>query len=159
MIIFRCTARVRRRFGFPNADPTTAPTARLGDWYANLLNVGTGRWVLCLSELSLLPVLIPARNSEFPHRFPEYLEAVLAGIGAPSDVTARETSLCSEWHVGKTRDRSLLGSMNDFSFNFETALGRGLSAEEAAIDLSGMPCGPLEWRFPREAALTLLGGD
>jgi len=49
--------------------------------------------------------------------------------------------------------------MNDFSFNFETALRRGLSSEEAAIDLSGMPCGPLEWRFPREAALTLLGCD
>ncbi len=115
--------------------------------------------MLCLSELSLLPVLIPARNSEFPYRFAEHLEAVLAGIGTPADVAAHEVSLCSDWQVGKTQHRSILGSMNDFSFNFETALRRGLSAEEASIDLSGMPCGPLEWGFPREAALTLLGCD
>ena len=159
MITFRCTARVRQRFGFPSDDSRIPPTARLGDWYTNLLNVGSARWVLCLSELALLPVLVPARNADFPNRFSECLLVVLEGIGTPPDVAAHEASLCAEWRIGKTRSRSILGSMNDFSFNFENALRDGLSPEAAAIDLAGMPCGPLRWRFPGEAALRLLGCD
>ncbi len=157
MITFRCTARVRKRFNLSVQENLPPATARLGDWYVNLLNFGSARWVLCLSELSLLPVVVPARNAEFPGRFPEYLRRTLIGIGVPADVAEAEAGQCCEWRVGKTASPSILGSMNDFVFNFQAAFHHGLDAEAAAIDLSGMPCGPLDWRYPNEAACRLLG--
>ena len=162
MITFRCTARVRKRFSLSLEEDPPPPTARLGDWYTNLLNFGNARWVLCLSELSLLPVVVPARNADFPSRFPEYLRRILVGIGVPAEVAHAEANDCSEWRFGKTASRSILGSMNDFVLNFQTAFYHGLDAEAAAIDLAGMPCGPLNWRFPNEAARQLLdcaGGE
>ena len=119
LITFRCTGRVRKRFKFSDAEAQEPPTSRLGDWYANLLNVGSQRWVLCVNERSLLPVLVPARNSEFPHMFPEYLLKALRGIGIPASEATAESDECRLWRVGKTQSRSILGSMNDFSFSFK----------------------------------------
>lgn len=155
MVTFHCTQKTRRRFGFEVEAPVE-PTGQLGNWYANLLNVGTGRWVVCISERSLLPVLVPARNSEFPPRFPSYLERVLRGIGVPPSVAERESLACAEWTVAKTEDRSVLGSLNDFVYNFEVALRRGRSPESASIDLAGMPCSPLDYHFPDETTFELL---
>ena len=103
MVTFHCTQKARRRFGL-EANAPVDPTGRLGNWYANLLNVGSGRWVVCISERSLLPVLLPARNTEFPTRFPSYLDRVLEGIGVPPSVAERESSTCAEWTVAKTED-------------------------------------------------------
>ena len=61
MFTLRCTRRLLERFGEPAAD-VPAPTTVLGDWYANLLNVGRLRLVLCTSERTLLTVLVPAKD-------------------------------------------------------------------------------------------------
>ena len=57
MITFRCTKRVIERFRIEPVDDAPASTGILGDWYANLLNVGSQRLVLCVSERTLLPVI------------------------------------------------------------------------------------------------------
>ena len=57
MTVFRCTQRVLRRFKLTAIEPETTSTGVLGDWYANLLNFGPTRLVLCQSERSLLPVI------------------------------------------------------------------------------------------------------
>lgn len=155
MVTFHCTQKARRRFDFEAGTPID-PTGRLGNWYANLLNVDRSRCVLCISERSLLPVLVPARNSEFPARFLSYLERVLGELGVPPSVAAHESSTCAEWTVARTEDRSILGSLNDFACNFEVALRRGRSPEAASIDLAGMPCSPLEHVFPDRTAFQLL---
>ena len=156
MITLRCTGRVRKRFKLTVVDTDEVPTARLGDWYANLLNVGSQRWVMCVSERSLLPVLVPAKNSEFPHRLSVYVYEALRGIGVTESVAASEADECRDWRVAKTQSRSILGSMNDFSLHFKYVLASGASLDEAVRHVTEMPCGMLDWRYPSEAARELL---
>src|SRR5882672_4044257 len=77
VITFRCTKRVVERFRLEPVEEAPASTGILGDWYANLLNVGSQRFVLCVSERTLLPVILPARRDSFPGRFGEHLRPLL----------------------------------------------------------------------------------
>lgn len=45
MLVIRCTKQTVQRFKLTISDEPAASTGVLGDWYANLLNVGTSRWV------------------------------------------------------------------------------------------------------------------
>ena len=53
-------ARLRMK---PDVQAPPSPT-RLGDWYADTLNLGRERLVLCVSELTLLPVVVPALGAD-----------------------------------------------------------------------------------------------
>lgn len=148
---------MRRRFGLELADEERPGTNLLGDWYANLLNVERSRWVLCLSERSLLPVLVPARLAEFPIAFPTLLREVLVGIGIPNGVADEEVQLSTAWQFARTRNRQVLGSMNDFAFHFQIRLRKGDDPVTAAIKLADMPCSPLELGWPNRTTFALLG--
>ena len=56
MFTLRCTARLLKLVGASSA-VSAPPTTRLGDWYANIV-WGRPRVLLCVSERTLLPVLI-----------------------------------------------------------------------------------------------------
>jgi hypothetical protein len=152
MTVFRCTQRLAKRLRVPLADDALPSSGSLGDWYANVLNVGHSRHVLCLSERTLLPVILPARKSEFPDRFPRYLEAVLRHLdisGRHIECELRETR---EPVFAKTRSRPLLGSLNDFIFSASVFLERGDSPLEANLALAEMPSKVIGFAFPSEAA-------
>jgi len=149
---------VIRRFDLNlNADADTLPANRLGDWYANLVNIGPQRWVLCLSEKSNLPVLVPALRWEFPHAFPIHLGLVLRAIGVPADVAAQECDLSSSFRFGKTLSRSTLGSLNDMASHIDHELRHRNDPVAAAAALSEMPCRIPNVIFPGEAVFELLG--
>jgi hypothetical protein len=128
----------------------------LGDWYANSLNVGHSRYVLCLSTRTLLPVILPARKSEFPDRFPDYLAEILDLIGVPNRAIEREAAETAESIFAKTRNRSLLGSLNDFVFSASVYLQNGESVLEANLKLAEMPSKVIEFAFPSEVARAAL---
>lgn len=156
MIVLRCTHRVLKRFGLDAREPSVAGTDKLGCWYANLLNIGSARQVLCVSEETLLPVMIPARNSEFPARFGIYLEEVLVAIGIPTVAAAEEARTTDEYVVAKTANKSMLASMNDFvrcaRHRFEE-----IDRLEVVLRLAEMPVGVLSWGTPQEATCKLFG--
>ncbi len=63
MFTLRCTRTLLKRLrAQPNASPPP-PTTRLGDWYGNLLYTRPQQLVICVSERSLLPVVVPSRGS------------------------------------------------------------------------------------------------
>ena len=142
MFILRCTGRVQKRFGLKVAGEPQSSTTVLGSWYANLLNFGPQRHVLCISERTCLPVLVPARNAEFPHRLPEYVGEILGHLSIPRAAIELEMEEMSIMGVGKTRDRSLLGVMNDFVRMASYSLARE-SALETSLWLGQAPSGPL----------------
>jgi hypothetical protein len=152
VIVYRCTQRLAKRLRVALADDALPSTGVLGDWYANSLNVGHSRYVLCLSEPTLLPVILPARKSEFPGRFPHYLAEILDHIGVPSQAINREAAEVNEPVFAKTRNRSLLGSLNDFVFSASIFLQYGDSPLEANIKLADMPSKVIEFAFPSEVA-------
>jgi hypothetical protein len=158
MIVFRCTQRVVKRFKLRPSESPPPSSGLLGDWYVNLLNVGSSRLVLCLSERSLLPVILPARNEVFPRQFPEFLRGVLQGLQVPSEQVEAEVTAAGEVVFGKPRSRQVLGALNDFVFcaGFQIAKARSGNAPlEAALVLAEMPSKPIGYSSPDRVALSL----
>ena len=62
MVSLRCTAKLLERLGISKPGEPPEPTAALGDWCANIIFTPQGHYVLCVSERSLLPVMLSARD-------------------------------------------------------------------------------------------------
>ena len=133
------------------------PTNRLGNWYGNLFQVGPRKLVLCVSESTLLPVLLRGRTAEFPRTFTDELGKVLAGIGVPAAVVAEETAASEIAHFAKTSDRSVLGSMNDIMQVAKHWLRDREDLQETSLKLANMPSLVMDAVFPSEAARAALG--
>ena len=131
MVVFRCTQRVLRRFRLQPSDADVVSSGVLGDWYANLLNFGSQRYVLCQSERTLLPVILPARNESFPAEFSSTLQKVLRMLGVPREAVDQEASAANEIQIARTRSRQVLGAMNDFAFNAQVYLSHARSYDRA----------------------------
>ncbi len=158
MLIFRCTRRVVKRFKLQIIDDAPASTGILGDWYANLMNVGRTRWVLCQSERSLLPVILPAKNDAFPGQFGVALGAVLRALGVREDLIERELASASDLAFSRPRSRQMLGVMNDFAFNSEVRLPASPGHDpvlEACLKLAEMPSRPIGFESPGRLTLAL----
>jgi hypothetical protein len=151
LVAFRCTQRVAKRFRLRLAESPPPSSGLLGDWYANLLNVGRSRLVLCLSERSLLPVILPARNDVFPAQFPEFLAEVLRGLQLAPERIEEEVAAAREVVFGKPRSRNVLGALNDFGFHawHELADPRFQSTPlRTALRLAEMPSKPIGYSSP-----------
>ena len=117
MVVLRCTRKLLVRLKRSKVSAGVASTTRLGDWYGNILQIGRRQHLLFISERSRLPVVIPIREAKHLETlFPEAVCDVLAAVGVgPVDV-AGERAKMSEIAFGRTNNRSLLGTLNDFAF-------------------------------------------
>jgi len=144
VITIRCTERVRKRFKLRAEEAEAAPTSVLGDWYANLLNHGPERFVILVSEKTLLPLIMPARNSEFPGRIGEYLGEILKEFGVPASTIAAEVEAMGSYVIGRTQSRQVLGVLNEFA-----AMATYHMPEESpfltSLKLSETPLGPFRF--------------
>jgi hypothetical protein len=158
MIAIRCTKKLLERIGAPS--PVTAPTtAILGDWYARPVAVSHQRLILLISEHSRLPVVMPARDvRHLATNFPEALSLVLLGLALPPSVVEREVAETREAVIAQTNNRSLLGTLNDFSYllagYMENAPELGLV--DLALLVSRAPVAPLGMNSPDMVTRDLL---
>jgi len=117
MVVLRCTQKLLARLTRPEVPADVASTTRLGDWYGNILQIGRRQRVLFISERSRLPVVIPIREAKrLEAVFPDAVCDVLAAVGIGAEDIADERSKMSEISFGRTNNRSLLGTLNDFAF-------------------------------------------
>ncbi len=159
MYVLRCTKKLLRRLGSPQSQDDTAPTTALGDWYANLFNVGHSRMVHLVSDRSLLSVLVPARNiRDLAPRHTDALAELLWHIGIQPQLIEAEAAELNQWTIGPTRSRSVLASMRDLAINarWRVHVQPGYRPIDLALELAGVPCGPLQMRYPAEVAVSLL---
>lgn len=115
----RCTEKLLDRLNAAPEPEPAPPDTVLGDWYANLIRVGRIQVVLAVSERSLLPVVVPAREVQ---RLCEAVELMFTAIGVPADDATAELDAMQRWVVGKTASRRVLGSLNDLAFQLQVAL-------------------------------------
>lgn len=155
LITFRCTRRVLKRYGWTPQD-ATEPTGRLGNWYVNLLNLGPERWVLCVSDVTLLPVIVPARKDEFPHQFGAHLGFVLKALEVPQHHVVGEVESVADFVVSRTESRQVLGVMTDFA-NLASYHGPGSDPVALALKVAGAPSKPLEYQSPGRRTRELFG--
>ena len=160
MITLRCTRKVAKRLTLTPGADTQQSTNRLGDWYANLLNVGHRRMIHCVSEKSLLSIVLPAKDlRHFPSRVPDSVRSLLSRLGVPAAIIETEVAAMLPMLVGLTCSRSVVGSMIDLGRQAEFLLAADRPpVADLELALAGVPCLQLKPDpFPFRAAGLLLG--
>src|SRR5438034_9676807 len=101
MFTLRCTAKLRKRLGTTEETPSPPPSTTLGDWYAHLLFTRP-QLVLCVSERTLLPVLVPARDgSLLVARLRDAAGQMLAALGVAAAAVASEQEAMMAAGIGQ----------------------------------------------------------
>jgi len=163
MVVFRCTKTLIARMRLPLAAEPGASSGLLGDWYANVLNVGRSRWILCASERTLLPVIVRGRKDDFPGSFPGALGRVLDALGIETKRVENEVNACSAEVFSTTQSRVVLGVMNDFAFQVSVHAEYWEASTPPpttiALRLAKTPCSPLGYDSPDRVARSLFGGS
>ena len=162
MVTIRCTRRPAARLTLTPGADTLEETNNLGDWYANALNIGHQRFILCVSERALLSVVLPARDvRQLPSRLPSAVRSLLDRLGAPDDIVEAEVASMLPISVGFTRNRSVVGSMVDLSCEAAFLIAPKVPRPPVAdveLALAGVPCLQLRPHvFPFRAVSALLG--
>ena len=136
MVVLRCTQKLFVRLKQIGGSPPVESTTRLGDWYGNILRIGRRQHLLFISERSRLPVFLPIREAkQLGTVFPDAVCERLAIVGVAAADIADERARMSEIAFGRTRNRSLLGTLNDFAFMAQQGNGRRVGQIlDAAID-------------------------
>jgi hypothetical protein len=159
MLVLRCTQKLLARLKRADNLPAVESTTRLGDWYGNILQISRRQHLLFISERSRLPVVIPIRQGKrLASVFPDAVCEVLGHVGVAAADIAEERSRMSEIAFGRTRNRSLLGTLNDFAFMAQHGnMNRAEpgTSEELMRFLAQTPILPLDGARPIDLTLAL----
>ena len=157
MLVLRCTQKLLARLKQTDNMTAVESTTRLGDWYGNILQLGRRQQLLFISERSRLPVVIPIREGKrLAEIFPDAVCEVLSNVGVAATDVADERSRMSEIVFGRTRNRSLLGTLNDFAFMAQVGNARRSepeTPEELMRFLAQTPILPLNGANPLDLTL------
>ena len=162
MVTIRCTKKLLRRLHDADESQESPSTTALGDWYANILFSRPQQLILCVSERTLLPVVILAREFEsLPVRLAASVGEVLARLGVAQELIEREGLKMRQVAYGPTRSKRVLGSMNDFMFQLSWLLHDrpGIGLVDASLHLAETPCSPIGYKSPDDFTLELLGSS
>jgi hypothetical protein len=148
MFTLRCTARLLKQLAVKPAPSAQTPTTRLGDWYATIL-WGRPRVLLCVSERTLLPVLVrlPSIGELLP-ALRDSVAAVLTGLRVPAGLVDDEIAEMETAVIDRTANRRVLGSMIDFGYAADIRRYEDISLTAISLWLTETPCGPLGMDSP-----------
>ncbi len=162
MVVLRCTQRLLHRLKHVEDGLSASSNTRLGDWYGNLIRIGQRHALLFISEHSRLPVLLPVRQADrLASAFPAAVCEMLSAVGVPPATIERERALMSPLAFDRTRSRSLIGSLTDFTFltSARFITHRDQSLESIALELAGTPVTPLKYKHSSVVTRRLFGVD
>ena len=158
MFRLRCTKKLLKRVASEPDGVQGAPTNVLGDWYANIVFSKPQHLVVCMSERTLLPVVVPAKDIHgLPLRLCAQLDQLLGLIGIPSAAIEIELAQMREHQFSPTASKSVLGSLNESIFHLSWMLSahRESSLLEHAVRLGNIPNKPIGYAFASEATRSL----
>jgi hypothetical protein len=118
------------------------PTTLLGDWYANVLFLRPHQIALCVSERTLLPLIVPAKDAvHLVDRLVQALPAVLSALNVQPSAIEREIGNMHDRTIGSTNDRRVLGSLNElvFQLTHQFQFRPGLRLIEHSLRLAETP--------------------
>ena len=94
-----------------------------------------------------------------PGRLRNAAHALFQVLQLPEPGVTSEIDEMKQLVVGKTLNRSVLGSMNDIADHcrWHAANRESLNPRALELELAEMPAEPLDFKFPREQAAALLG--
>jgi hypothetical protein len=135
-----------------------APTTLLGDGYANVLVTRPQHLVLCISERTLLPVIVPAKSADALHaRLREPLPPILSALAIPSTSVQAECDHMREHRIGRPASKRVLGSLNELMFLLEHSLHHHpeWAHVQHSLWMAQTPCKLVEYSAPDRATQAL----
>lgn len=161
MYSIRCTARLLSLLHVrPAATPPPSTTTRLGDWCAHQVHLGRRQFIICVSEHTLLPVVLPARGATaLPLWLAGGVREMLTALEVSANVVDAEVREMAEVTAGKTANRRVLGSIMEFGKMLPAYMANGETPMAAALHLAEAPCSPLGMESPREMTVKLLAAS
>lgn len=98
-----------------------APTNVLGDWTAQLVVRAPEDLVFCMSERTLLVVIVPARDAlSLPKQVRSAASELLLALNIPSASVDAELAQMAAIEVGATNNRKVLGCLTEAIVEFKT---------------------------------------
>lgn len=162
MLVVRGTKKLRDRLKTPIAGTDDVSTTVLGDWFATAL-FWRPQVALLVNQRTFVPVFMPlAPAASLLDRAPDAIAGVLRRLGADEPFIESELEAMGEARIAPTNDRSVVGVMNEFAFHGQIRWYEGIGTlEDLAVDLAGMPLGPLRNRsgFPDRELAAVLGTE
>ena len=149
MVTVRCTQKLLRRLNVTS--DAAASTTLLGDWYANVLFSRPQQLVLCVSERTLLPVVLPAKELQtLVPRLSSVVGEILLQLGVNPALVKTEQNEMRSFAYGHTQNRRVLGSLNDFMFMLAHYLKArpNVTLIEHSLHLAETPCKPIGHSSP-----------
>jgi hypothetical protein len=117
MMTLRCTRKLLEALREPPAAEPAPTSTVLGDWYANLYETRPRRIVLCLSERSLLAVMVEFGDaSRLVDAIEQSVADLLARIVVPENSISAERTAMAKVRWGTTANRRVLGCLNEAAF-------------------------------------------
>lgn len=162
MLIVRPTHKLAKRMKIKLPLNSSNSTGKLGDWYCADIQLSKRQFILAVSGTTRLAVLMTAAPySDFPARLPLAIAQVLKAFKIPQGIIDQEISSADEIALGKTDNRSVLGSLNDYCSNLRFLADSGQLDLSNLINvsawLSSIPSLVMEAVFPYEATRELFG--
>jgi len=161
MINLRCTKKLQQHLGVKPEPNDAEPTSALGDWYGNLVFMPKS-WPLILisNERTMLSVVM-RHDADVLAEFKQRVIALLRRLEIPKEAVERETFHLQQVRIGKTKNRRVLGSMNDATVMTEAILfdsPRGSATLEEVEDrLAENLYSMLKYEPPTDVARELVG--
>lgn len=138
MFSIRATRKVLTAMKAAPVKEPPAPTTVLRDWYVNVTNDGL---VLCVSEKTLLPVVLPREAlGAIAIELPRALATVLDKLGVGRAAIERERFAMAQSTVSTTASRRVVGFLNEFAFMMEATHEHPRSLLQTSLDLAHTPC-------------------
>jgi len=156
----RCTGNLLARLGPVTEVAREPPTTVLGDWYGTLVYAPGMQLVLLVSERTLFPLVVPAREARtLAERIPLALGRALAQLGVSPAAIDREVQAMAGSRIGKTASRTVLGSMNDFQRMMPYHQWPPRSLTSVSLELAEAPCGPIGMHSPDDLTRELFAAS
>jgi hypothetical protein len=146
--------------GFDLEATETISSTRLGDWTAIDIVLSRKQYVLCACDNSRLAILLKgAPYHTVAERLPAELGALLASMNLSKELIAEEIGRMDTIHYAKTVNRSILGTLNEYTYQlkFDDQVGRFDHDDllRMSFKLSGMISLVLKAATPMEATLDI----
>jgi hypothetical protein len=167
MRIIHCIRKLLKELDVPLVEPDkiALPTEGIGNWYANLLRIDRRKCLLFTNEKTLYTFLIPkilkANLKNIEQEFLINLSYNLQNEGFGLDVINRVMQEYREIGFAKTVSKSVLGSMNEFMFQYEVLIQMEGGIDNIRIlqvnqKINKTIMGALKYKYPIEALKNLL---
>jgi hypothetical protein len=125
MLTLRCTQKLLTRMRATPEPSPPEPQSVLGDWYATLVVTRPRHLVLCVSERTFLPVVLPASPTwQITELLPVAIVEILNELRLPADWVQQEWRLMDEVVVAKTRNRSAVAAVRCMAESIRLAARR-----------------------------------